>query len=302
MLFSPDFYEYFSTVSPVLEADETLFVVSAWNDNGFKGKVADPAALLRTEFFPGLGWLLPRALYTQELEGRWPSEHWDHWLRSPQVHKGREVVYPQVELTLTLRLSLSLTLTLPQVPRSFHNGVRGTFMNLETHNRYFRDIAYNTDASVSWPGAPGPHYDARPAWAWAESEVYEARVQGLLRSCTHPPSVKALMEGVVSSARTGGGIFCVWIDVAPDGDGYRPPPFEPIARFFGLWHEHKRGAHRGLHEFYFRGSYVLLLNAFEGSPDPNPDRRGARSYRLQRPEAAPLLPPRDFDIRLQYIK
>ena len=37
-----------------------------------------------------------------------------------------------------------------QVPRTFHNGIVGTFMNLETHNRYFRDVAYNTDENVKW--------------------------------------------------------------------------------------------------------------------------------------------------------
>lgn len=76
--------------------DSTTFVVSAWNDNGFKGKVQDPYRLMRTEFFPGLGWLLPRKLYKGELEKKWPNEHWDHWLRSTPIHKNREIIYPQV--------------------------------------------------------------------------------------------------------------------------------------------------------------------------------------------------------------
>lgn len=37
--------------------------------------------LHRTEFFPGLGWLLPRELWEKELAASWPDEHWDHWLR-----------------------------------------------------------------------------------------------------------------------------------------------------------------------------------------------------------------------------
>jgi len=32
LLFSPDFYEYFESVAPILEADPTTFVISAWND------------------------------------------------------------------------------------------------------------------------------------------------------------------------------------------------------------------------------------------------------------------------------
>ena len=63
LLFSPDFYEYFNYVAPILDLDKSLFVISAWNDNGFKGKVEDSLALRRTEFFPGLGWLLPKTLY-----------------------------------------------------------------------------------------------------------------------------------------------------------------------------------------------------------------------------------------------
>ena len=32
LLFSPDFYEYFESVAPILEADPSTFVISAWND------------------------------------------------------------------------------------------------------------------------------------------------------------------------------------------------------------------------------------------------------------------------------
>lgn len=67
LLFAPDFMEYFRAVAPVLEEDDSLFVVSAWNDNGFRDVVADPVALRRTEYFPGLGWLLPRRLFFDEV-------------------------------------------------------------------------------------------------------------------------------------------------------------------------------------------------------------------------------------------
>ena len=99
LLFSPDFYEYFQNVNPIMAEDSSVFVVSAWNDNGFKDKVRDPYALKRTDYFPGLGWMLSRTLYKGELEQNWPREHWDHWLRSPQISKNREIVYPEVRLT-----------------------------------------------------------------------------------------------------------------------------------------------------------------------------------------------------------
>jgi hypothetical protein len=81
LLFSPDFLEYFHFVAPILDVDESVFAISAWNDNGFTQNVRDPYQLHRSEFFPGLGWLLTRKLYKQELETQWPHSHWDHWLR-----------------------------------------------------------------------------------------------------------------------------------------------------------------------------------------------------------------------------
>ncbi len=96
LLFSPDFYEYFRAVAPVLDEDPSTFVVSAWSDNGFKGRVMDKYALRRTDYFPGLGWMLTRRLYKSELEAQWPREHWDHWLRSAAINKNREIVFPQV--------------------------------------------------------------------------------------------------------------------------------------------------------------------------------------------------------------
>jgi len=270
LLLSPDFYEYFHAVAPILCNDPSLFVISAWNDNGFKGKVRDPLALSRTEFFPGLGWLLPRHLYKSELEQQWPQSHWDHWLRSPQIHKGREIVYPQI-------------------PRSYHNGVLGTFMNLETHNRYFRDIDYNQNRNVAWPSPTRAE-----VFVGAMSTVYEARISQLLTTtCVHIESVKQIAEGT-------SGVYCVWIKVDPEPPEYQPPEFERIARFFGLWHEHKRGSHRGLHEFFFEDSYILLLNVFDPSKDRINGMPGifVGSYLNSKPASAAIMHPRQFDPRL----
>jgi len=270
LLFSPDFYEYFHALGSLLDVDPSLMVISAWNDNGFKGKVQDPYALARTEFFPGLGWMLPRQLYKNELEQQWPTSHWDHWLRSPEIHRGREIVYPQV-------------------PRSYHNGVLGTFMNVETHNRYFRDIDYNTQRSVAWAR---PAAAALDPFVGAVAKVYEARVEQLIAACKHVTALTQIFEGA--------GIYCVWIHVDPEPAEYQPPDFEPVARFFGLWHEHKRGAHRGLHEFYFEDSYVLLLNTFNPSKDRVNGLPGifVGSYAKFMPKNVVPIHQRNFDPRL----
>ncbi|CAN0428795.1 unnamed protein product, partial [Ectocarpus fasciculatus] len=65
LLFSPDFLEYLETNAPVLERDPTTLVLSAWNDNGYAGRVSDKAELKRTQYFPGLGWLLTRKLFDE---------------------------------------------------------------------------------------------------------------------------------------------------------------------------------------------------------------------------------------------
>lgn len=96
LLFANDFYDYLVGTAPILERDPSIFAISSWNDNGFRNLAKNPLALRRTEFFPGLGWYLDRKIYKSELEAKWPESHWDHWLRSPETHKGREIVYPQV--------------------------------------------------------------------------------------------------------------------------------------------------------------------------------------------------------------
>ena len=70
---SPDFFSYFSQTVRLLEEDPTLYCISAWNDQGYEHTSADPALLYRVETMPGLGWILKRSLYKEELEPRWPT-------------------------------------------------------------------------------------------------------------------------------------------------------------------------------------------------------------------------------------
>ncbi|CAN0180289.1 unnamed protein product, partial [Scytosiphon promiscuus] len=71
-------------------------------------KVSDRAELKRTPYFPGLGWLFPRKLF-DELRPRWPSDHWDHWLRDPKQHKGRESIFPEVTFPVCSSLQCTPT-------------------------------------------------------------------------------------------------------------------------------------------------------------------------------------------------
>jgi alpha-1,3-mannosyl-glycoprotein beta-1,2-N-acetylglucosaminyltransferase len=44
---APDFFGYFDALAPLLDSDQTLMAISAFNDNGMADRVRDPTALLR---------------------------------------------------------------------------------------------------------------------------------------------------------------------------------------------------------------------------------------------------------------
>ncbi|KAF2360525.1 Glycosyl transferase family 13 [Trinorchestia longiramus] len=100
---SPDFFSYFSATHSLLRADPTLWCVSAWNDNG-KGSLVDVEngahLLYRTDFFPGLGWMLQRDLW-EELSPKWPKSYWDDWMRAPEQRKDRTCIRPEISRTRT---------------------------------------------------------------------------------------------------------------------------------------------------------------------------------------------------------
>ena len=95
---SPDFFEFFAGTMKLLDEDPNLLAVSAWNDNGFKRFVKDNKQLYRSDFFPGLGWMLTKSMW-QELSVKWPQAYWDDWLREPKQRKGRHIIRPEVSRT-----------------------------------------------------------------------------------------------------------------------------------------------------------------------------------------------------------
>lgn len=98
---SPDFFEYFASTYPILHQDPTLWCVSAWNDNGKEAMVAnEPELLYRTDFFPGLGWMLEKKVWL-ELEDKWPKTFWDDWMRHPDQRRDRACIRPEISRTTT---------------------------------------------------------------------------------------------------------------------------------------------------------------------------------------------------------
>uniref|UniRef100_A0A1B6DSW2 Alpha-1,3-mannosyl-glycoprotein 2-beta-N-acetylglucosaminyltransferase n=1 Tax=Clastoptera arizonana TaxID=38151 RepID=A0A1B6DSW2_9HEMI len=99
---APDIFEYFKGTLPLLQQDSTLWCISAWNDNGKLSLVDKTASdvLYRTDFFPGLGWMLTKSLWT-ELYPKWPLSYWDDWIRQPEQRKGRACIRPELSRTRT---------------------------------------------------------------------------------------------------------------------------------------------------------------------------------------------------------
>ncbi|XP_058952070.1 alpha-1,3-mannosyl-glycoprotein 2-beta-N-acetylglucosaminyltransferase-like [Pocillopora verrucosa] len=97
---APDFYEYFKATKPLLDKDPSLWCVSAWNDNGKEGMVKRNDVLYRTDFFPGLGWMMRKSLWI-ELEPKWPLGFWDDWMREASQRKNRSCIRPEIPRTRT---------------------------------------------------------------------------------------------------------------------------------------------------------------------------------------------------------
>jgi alpha-1,3-mannosyl-glycoprotein beta-1,2-N-acetylglucosaminyltransferase len=95
-----DFFEYMARGKRLLDEDDSLLCISAWNDNGRPGLVRDAHILHRTDFFPGLGWLMSRRLWN-EISARWPEGYWDDWLREPPQRRDRQCVIPEIPRTNT---------------------------------------------------------------------------------------------------------------------------------------------------------------------------------------------------------
>ncbi len=175
-------------------------------------------------------------------------------------------------------------------------------MNQETHNRYFQHIDYNINTNLQWPEWVG---EDASIYERAKSPQYEERIHNLLTTrCHHVSSLDELFQPLPPASTSADphspryvnlDVYCIWIDVDPSPDGPHPP-FEHVSTYFGIWHEHRRGCHRGLHEFYWtprrdgkaqgnRQVYIMLLNVRET------DGRSESTYRQYKPnEIRPISP------------
>ena len=131
LLISPDFFSYYQQLLPVLQNDPTIFTVSCWNDNGYRHSSSNPNLIYRTEFFPGLGWILSRKHWLELLKPAWPKccngYSWDLYLRDVLKQQGYDCLYPDLS-------------------RTFHIGKSGANVFNEFYNGYFREKVYTKES------------------------------------------------------------------------------------------------------------------------------------------------------------
>ncbi|XP_078740864.1 alpha-1,3-mannosyl-glycoprotein 2-beta-N-acetylglucosaminyltransferase isoform X2 [Lampetra fluviatilis] len=239
-----DFFSYFAAALPLLRADPTLWCASAWNDNGKPPLVdaARPHLLHRTDFFPGLGWLLLAELWRELAPPRWPAAFWDDWMRDGERRRGRQCVRPEVPRAVTFGRS----------------GVsRGQFFE-----RHLRHMRLNADAAAvdfSAPGGAG----ARAVRALVPAESYARSFLGDVYNGSRDETLARVLEtGRLASS----------VGAAGGGGGGPPRPgrvtyrsaeeFKAAARALGLMDDLKagvpRGAYRGVVSVMHEGRRVYL--------------------------------------------
>lgn len=223
---APDFFVYFSATLPVLRGDPTLLCVSAYNDNGKASVVSDSERLLRTDMFPGLGWMLTRSLWLELGRERWARGYWDDWLREPQQRKGRACIRPEVSRTKTF-------------------GAEGTSVG-QFYEEHLRHILLN-DKPVDFSALD---------LSFLVKDGYDAALNVQLEHATG--LTLAELQAQSANKDWAGGVFKL-------SYGPSEAQYSELARYFGLTTDFKAGvprtAYRGVVELHWKGATVLLVSS-----------------------------------------
>lgn len=206
MELAPDFFSYFEAMGKVMDADPSVYAVSSWNDNGQKPRAWDERRVYRSDFFPGLGWMLHDRLWA-ELAPIWPDSFWDDWMRLRSTRSGRE----------TLR---------PEVCRTFNFGEKGASKGL-FFKTYLESIRVASNR-VDW---------ANEDLSYLRYDAYEAAVRESVAAATrveYPHQVESsLRKSIPDDER----VFVVEYSSLED--------FKTKAKRFGIFPEWKDGVPRG---------------------------------------------------------
>ncbi|XP_065845188.1 protein O-linked-mannose beta-1,2-N-acetylglucosaminyltransferase 1-like [Oscarella lobularis] len=232
LIVSPDFLYYFHYLKPLLDKDETLLTVSAWNDNGYLHTSTDNSKLYRTEFFPGLGWLLSKSLWL-EISPKWPpccyGWSWDLWLREAAQTKERDSIFPDVS-------------------RVYHIGRNGLNVNGYYFDQYFKNRAMNKDQT--------------PVFVDINQLLlpnYEAELEKILSSGTllpHGQDSNPCSKDYVPDSQ--GGIFLLLYYQSSSDD---VQVLTKLCTCFRIWDLGVRGLFRGVLGFHLKKNQIFAVGS-----------------------------------------
>ncbi|RWS31306.1 hypothetical protein B4U80_07268 [Leptotrombidium deliense] len=226
---SPDFFSYFNQTKRLLEEDDSIYCISAWNDQGYEQTAEDPTLLYRVETMPGLGWMLKRSLYKDELESRWPTPEklwdWDMWMRLPEIRKDRDCIVPDVS-------------------RTYHFGSSGLNMNSYFHDTYFKKHAFNRVPNVQLRNLDS-----------LKKENYEKVIRnlfeiGIILDHSKSPCDQDFIPDTV------GKVYIAFIKM-DDSKDYKT--WLQVAKCFKIWDLDPRGYHKSLWRFFLKRNHILVV-------------------------------------------
>uniref|UniRef100_A0A3B5A5H1 Protein O-linked-mannose beta-1,2-N-acetylglucosaminyltransferase n=1 Tax=Stegastes partitus TaxID=144197 RepID=A0A3B5A5H1_9TELE len=216
---SIDFFSFLSQTIELLDEDDSLYCISAWNDQGYEHTAEDPALLYRVESMPGLGWVLKKSLYKDELEPKWPTPEklwdWDMWMRMPEQRKGRECI-------------------IPDVSRSYHFGIIGLNMN-----GYFHVSSEKNTQEVNIKNRQNAC--VRVHTICSEAEVLDH---------TKNPCEDSFLPDYE------GRIYVMFIKMETETD---TSTWTELAKCLHVWDLDVRGYHRGLWRLFRKRNHVLVV-------------------------------------------
>jgi hypothetical protein len=97
-------HSYFSQLAHLLDEDPTLYCVSAWNDHGYQHSAVNATLLYRVDTMPGLGWMLTKKLFKEELEISWPTQDKVCYSINYRLHLSTDVIF-SIKLKKTIVLN-----------------------------------------------------------------------------------------------------------------------------------------------------------------------------------------------------
>ncbi|KAH6786200.1 hypothetical protein C2S52_005752 [Perilla frutescens var. hirtella] len=236
MEIAPDFFDYFEAGAALMDHDKSIMAISSWNDNGQKQFVHDPYVLYRSDFFPGLGWMLSRSTW-DELSPKWPKAYpsriifldraityWDDWLRLKENHKGRQFIRPEV-------------------CRTYNFGEHGSSMG-QFFKQYLEPIKLN-DVQVDWKSMD---------LSYLEEDKYVEHFGELVRKATPIQG----SDAVLKASNINGDVRILYGDQRD---------FERVASQFGIFEEWKDGVPRAAYKGVVVFRYHSQKRVFLVAPD-----------------------------------